>query len=105
MSEQINDIPGSDPSRRQFIKGASVVLAGGAVLGVNARIARSANISGSDEIKIGVIGCGGRGQGAAAQALETKGKVTLWSVCDAFADNMQRCLKEVSEQVSRGAND
>jgi predicted dehydrogenase len=105
MSEQSIEIPGSDPSRRQFIKEASVVLAGGAVLGVNARIARSANISGSDEIKIGVIGCGGRGQGAAAQALETKGKVTLWSVCDAFADNMQRCLKEVSEQVSRGAND
>jgi myo-inositol 2-dehydrogenase / D-chiro-inositol 1-dehydrogenase len=101
MSVVFNETPGSDPSRRQFIKGASVVLAGGAVLGVNARIARSANISGSDEIKIGVIGCGGRGQGAAAQALETKGKVTLWSVCDAFADNMTGCLESLKRTADK----
>ncbi len=101
MSDQPNEILGSDPSRRQFIKGASVVLAGGAVLGVNAQIARSANISGSDEIKIGVIGCGGRGQGAAAQALETKGKVTLWSACDAFADNMSNCVESLRREAEK----
>src|SRR5829696_5400563 len=91
----------ADPSRRTFIKGASAIVAGGAVLGVNQRIARSAYVSGSDEIKIGLIGCGGRGQGAAAQALETKGKVTLWSACDAFADNLTGCLENLQREVSK----
>ena len=58
MSDSPNEIILPGQSRREFIKGASVVLAGGAVLGVNQQIARSAHISGSDEIKIGVIGCG-----------------------------------------------
>ncbi|HEX6960879.1 MAG TPA: Gfo/Idh/MocA family oxidoreductase, partial [Lacipirellula sp.] len=101
MSDPSNEILVPGQSRRQFIKGASVVLAGGAVLGVNQRIARSAQISGSDEIKIGLIGCGGRGYGAAAQALETKGKVTLWSVCDAFADNMLNCLEGLKRETEK----
>jgi predicted dehydrogenase len=101
MSDPSNEILTPDHSRRQFIKGASVVLAGGAVLGVNQRIARSAQISGSDEIKIGLIGCGGRGYGAAAQALETKGKVTLWSACDAFADNMLNCLEGLKRETEK----
>jgi predicted dehydrogenase len=105
MSDQTSASVPSDHSRRQFMKGASALVAGGAVFGLNSRVARAANVSGSDEIKIGLIGCGGRGQGAAAQALETKGRVTLWSVCDAFADNMQRCLDEVTKQVARGAKD
>nr|MBA3484285.1 Gfo/Idh/MocA family oxidoreductase [Pirellulales bacterium] len=101
MSDQNIEKTSADPSRRHFLKGASAIVAGGAVLGVNQRIARSAYVSGSDEIKIGLIGCGGRGQGAAAQALETKGKVTLWSVCDAFADNMAGCLEKVQNEVAK----
>ena len=53
-----------DSTRRTFLKTTSALL-GGAVLGANAQIARSAHIGGSDEIKIGLIGCGGRGKGAA----------------------------------------
>jgi predicted dehydrogenase len=93
----------SDPSRRQFMKGASALVAGGAMLGVNQQIARSAHIGGSDEIKIGLIGCGGRGRGACTQALETKGKVTLWSVCDAFADNMTSTLDAIKADVEKNA--
>lgn len=79
MSDQTSQNSPAGHSRRQFIQGASAIVAGGAVLGLNQRIARSAHVGGSDEIKIGLIGCGGRGYGAAAQALETKGKVTLSS--------------------------
>jgi len=105
MSDHSSENLRADQSRRQFMKGASVLVAGGAVLGINQRIARSANVAGSDEIKIGLIGCGGRGSGAAAQALATKGRVTLWSVCDAFANNMQRCLKDVTDEVAKHAKD
>ena len=105
MSDQFSANPAADQSRRQFIKGASAIVAGGAVLGINQQVLRGAHVSGSDEIKIGLVGCGGRGTGAVAQALETKGKVTLWAACDAFADNMQRCLEDVKGQVEKGSKD
>ena len=75
MSES-NSQHSEGASRRTFLKTTSA-LVGGAVLGANATIARSAHIGGSDEIKVALIGCGGRGIGAATQALATKGKVTL----------------------------
>src|SRR5690348_15568797 len=103
MSEQRGGNLWSDPSRRQFVKGASALVAGAGLLGVNQQIARSAHVSGSDEIKIGLIGCGGRGRGAASQALETKGKVTLWAVCDAFADNMSDALSGLKNEVAEKA--
>ena len=102
MSDQQSQQPSADHSRRTFIKGATAVVAGGAVLGLNQQIARSAHVGGSDEIKVGLIGCGGRGRGAATQALETKGKVTLWSACDAFADNMQNTVHGINEDVKKG---
>jgi predicted dehydrogenase len=101
MSERINSQPGNDPSRRQFLKTSSAVV-GGAIVGANATIARSAHVSGSDEIKVAVIGCGGRGKGAATQALATKGKVTLWAMADAFADRVEGSLDDIKRTVERG---
>src|SRR5205814_3563606 len=91
-------------STRTFLKTTSA-LVGGAVLGANATIARSAHIGGSDEIKVALIGCGGRGTGAASQALATKGKVTLWAAADAFASNLQGGLDKIKEEVRRGQRD
>ena len=63
----VNDRNTAKPSRREFLTSATaatgVVLAGG--LG----IARTAHAAGSDELKIALIGCGGRGTGAAANCL------------------------------------
>ena len=94
----------SDSSRRSFLKTTSTLL-GGALLGANAQIARASHPGGSDEIKVALIGCGGRGGGAAAQALATKGKVTLWAAADAFADNLQACIQSIQQQVERGRRD
>ena len=52
------------PSRRNFIKNGSMMLAGGAIVGGNLSVARGAHAYGSDTIKIGLVGCGGRGTGA-----------------------------------------
>src|SRR3954467_5143486 len=103
MSES-NSQSSEGASRRSFLKTSSA-LVGGAVLGANAAIARSAHIGGSDEIKVALIGCGGRGTGAATQALATKGKVTLWSAADAFASNLEAGLNSIKEQVKRGQRD
>jgi predicted dehydrogenase len=55
-------------------------------------ITRTAHAAGSDEIKVGLIGCGARGTGAAAQAISTEGPVKLWAMADAFKDRLQTSL-------------
>jgi myo-inositol 2-dehydrogenase/D-chiro-inositol 1-dehydrogenase len=94
----------SASSRRSFLKATSA-LVGGAIVGANATVARSAHPGGSEEIKVALIGCGGRGSGAISQALATKGPVTLWAAADAFEDNLQGCLKSVQQQIDRGRRD
>jgi myo-inositol 2-dehydrogenase/D-chiro-inositol 1-dehydrogenase len=89
----------NESSRRQFMKGASAAVAGGIVLGANVQIARSAFVAGDDEIKIGLIGCGGRGTEAAMQALKTEGKTTLWAMGDAFVDRVQGSLAGITGNI------
>src|SRR5262245_40064975 len=91
-------------ARRASLKPTSALM-GGAMLSDNARSARPAHINGSDEIKIALIGCGGRGIGAATQALATKGKVTLWAAADAFEDNVKAALDSIKNDVDRGKRD
>jgi myo-inositol 2-dehydrogenase / D-chiro-inositol 1-dehydrogenase len=74
-------------SRRSF--GVAAATAG-AVAGVLADpIARMAHAAGSDRLKIGLVGCGGRGTGAASQAISADPGVVLWAVADAFADRAE----------------
>ena len=47
---------------------------------------------GNDTIKIALVGCGSRGTGAAAQALQTKGPVKLWAMADLFEDRLESSL-------------
>jgi myo-inositol 2-dehydrogenase/D-chiro-inositol 1-dehydrogenase len=47
---------------------------------------------GSDELRIGLIGCGGRGSGAVAQALSTKGPTRLVAVADMFMERVDGCI-------------
>lgn len=104
MAENRNQ-PGEGSSRRTFLKATSALVGGAVLGGVNAQIARGSHPGGSDEIKVALIGCGGRGTGAAVQALATKGKVTLWAAADAFADNAQACVENIQQQVERGRRD
>ena len=72
-------------------------------LGTGLNIARAANVAGSGEIKVALIGCGGRGNGAALQALETEGKVTLWAMADAFAEQVTGGLESDSTRRREAA--
>lgn len=78
-------------TRRDFLKASGAVAAAAAI---TAPLVRPAGVyaSGSDEIKIGLIGCGGRGTGAAGQALSTKGPVKLVAVADAFEDQAHKAV-------------
>ncbi len=76
-------------SRRDFVRQASL-LAGGALILPN--LGRSNYFSGSDDtIKVAVVGCGGRGTGAAIQALLSRQNVKLVAMADAFKDRVDNC--------------
>jgi myo-inositol 2-dehydrogenase / D-chiro-inositol 1-dehydrogenase len=73
-------------SRRDFLK--TSVLAGTAAAG-GLSIARSAHAAGKAEIRIGMIGCGGRCSGAAAQALGLGKDIKLAGMTDVFQERMR----------------
>ena len=89
--------------RRRFLRTSAATAAVG-LLGSGVSLARSAHVAGNDEIKIALIGCGGRGTGAAVQALRTAGPVKLWAMADAFEDRLEGSLKQLTTgaSVSRG---
>ncbi len=82
-------------ARRDFLK-SSAMIAGGSLL-ATAPLA-GAYASGSDTIKIALIGCGSRGTGAAFQALSTKENLKLVAMADAFRDRLDTSYKAVSEK-------
>jgi predicted dehydrogenase len=88
MKESLPLVPAT--SRRTFLRNSSLLVAGGAIAASQVQVARGAHAFGSDTIKLGLVGCGGRGTGAAIQAMNTEGgEVKLVAMADAFADRIQ----------------
>jgi predicted dehydrogenase len=87
-------------SRRSFLKSTSTAVAGGALLSALPveRFAHAAASPG-ETIRLGLVGCGGRGSGATAQALKACGQAKLVATADAFADQIDRSLKSINGEV------
>jgi myo-inositol 2-dehydrogenase / D-chiro-inositol 1-dehydrogenase len=77
-------------NRRAFLKtsAASVATAAAVLPGAFAA-------AGNEVLRVGLVGCGGRGTGAAREALRSDPKVKLVAMCDAFADRLQDSLKNL----------
>ncbi len=73
-------------------------MAGGGILAATLPIGASAQVAGSDTIKVALVGCGNRGSGAAVQALSTELPVQLVSMADAFQDRLDQSLTNVLEE-------
>ncbi|MEW6306492.1 MAG: Gfo/Idh/MocA family oxidoreductase [Verrucomicrobiota bacterium] len=84
-------------SRRRFLKTSAA--AGGALL-ANLDISRFAHAAGSDEVKIALVGCGGRGTGAAANSLgnATHAGMKIMAMADAFRDRLDRSHATLEKQ-------
>lgn len=82
--------------RREFVK-TSGLIAGGLLAGP---IFSKANyFSGADDtIRVALIGCGGRGTGAAMQALQSGQNVKLVAMADAFADRIESCFNTITNE-------
>lgn len=80
--------PGTGVSRRGFVVGTTLAAMGAAAfpalghLGVHA---------GAGRMKVGVIGCGGRGTGAAANILEASPDVEIWALADVLPERVASC--------------
>ena len=84
----------NDASRRDFLKAAATI--GGTLAGV-ASLNPVVHASGDDTLRVGLIGCGGRGTGAASQALMADTRVKLTAMGDLFKDQLQLSLKTLNE--------
>ena len=92
------------PSRRDFLKTSSAALVGSALAPAALALPdRPVHAQGSGTLKVGLLGCGGRGSGAAKNALMADPDVALVAVGDAFADMAQNCVKSLQADAECGA--
>ncbi|MGB1141731.1 MAG: Gfo/Idh/MocA family oxidoreductase, partial [Halioglobus sp.] len=98
-------------NRRSFLGGSSLVaggmLLGGTLAGCDTNSSTAVPSRGDDlpegasvtpagdrTLKIAVVGCGGRGTGAIANAMRADAQTELVAVADAFADNAESCASK-----------
>lgn len=74
-------------SRRTFLKTSSAAVASAIALPTVLRGAAD-----SRKLKIGLVGCGGRGTGAANNALIADSNVELFAMADVFEDKLEKSL-------------
>jgi predicted dehydrogenase len=95
MNQPNETAPAGSPSRREFLK-TSLAAAGAAAAG-GLSLARSAHAAGSDVIRIGLIGCGHRGPGAACDAMTADPGVRLVALTDIFPSQVAYHRKKLAQ--------
>jgi predicted dehydrogenase len=86
-------------TRRDFLAGATAVAAGAAL----ASLAPPVHAAGSDILRVGLIGCGSRGTGAAEQALTADPNTKLVAMGDMFPDRLKDSLTRLKNNKTVGA--
>jgi len=79
-------------SRRSFLQTSTAAAVAASFTPARAQIAGA-------KLKLGLIGCGGRGTGAAAQALTADSNTEMWAMGDVFADALDKSHKALSAEV------
>src|SRR5579859_740049 len=92
-AQKINDL-GGEPnlSRRNFLKKSSLVAASTAVA-ANFPFVMTSRADANLPIRVGLIGCGGRGTGAAGNVLKSSENVKIVALGDLFSDRLETCRK------------
>jgi predicted dehydrogenase len=94
----LNSLPSSPSSRREFLKTTGKLAAASALAGV---ALPQVHAAGSDMIQLALIGCGGRGTGAAADALNTKsGPINLVAMADVFENRLASSYENLSKNFA-----
>jgi len=96
--------PGAAPftlNRRRFLTSSAAATAGLAMLD----LARVAHAAGSDRLRVGLIGCGGRNTGAAVQALRADPGAVLVAMADIFLERIQNARRVIQAELARDGRD
>jgi predicted dehydrogenase len=94
MSEPANSLS----SRRTFLQESGKMAAVTALVGVGVPRVHNAV---DDTIRVALVGCGGRGTGAAANALSVKsGPITLYAMADVFPERLATSFQSLQQQFS-----
>lgn len=87
-----------NPGRRDFIKKTSTAMVG-TTMGFNVLAKGDSNLKfSSDTLKVGLIGCGGRGTGAAHQAMNADPNVVVTAMADVYQDRLDSAYKHLKEE-------
>lgn len=79
------------PSRRTFLQTTAATMGAAA-------LAPAVHAAGNDTLKLGLIGCGGRGRGAAINALDADPNTKLVAICDIFPDVVDNVAGELGKR-------
>jgi len=82
-------------NRRQFVKFSAAAAAAALTPGI---IARGAYAGGRDSVKVGIIGCGGRGTGAGVNSLQANEATRITALADVFPERVESCRKNIQGQ-------
>lgn len=81
-----SNYPTTPVTRRDFLRASAVAASATAIGALD--LSRSAHAAGNDLIKVGMVGCGDRNGGAAAQALSADPGTRLVAMADIFRDRI-----------------
>lgn len=84
-------------SRRAFT--ASTAAIGAAAVFATPSLASIKKLRSENTLRVGVVGCGGRGTGAVIQALKADQGSVLWAMGDVFEDKINPCLHYATEAM------
>jgi len=85
-------------TRREFLKGSTAAVVGSAVAA--GWTIPAVYAAGSDEIRVGLIGCGGRGTGAAENVAQAAPGVKIIALGDVFKDKIDSCVDSLKKTIA-----
>lgn len=90
----------SQPNRRNFIStSAKIAAAGSIAASIAPSRAMGFHNSVYDTLKIGLVGCGGRGTGAVMNAAKADSNTKVVALADAFMDRIETCAKSIKNEI------
>jgi len=90
-------------SRREFLK-TSGMLTAGAVVAATFPAPLMVHAAGSDQLRVALIGCGGRGTGAAGDCISAGGNVKIVAVADAFMEKAKKAADAFNRRFGEKAD-
>lgn len=101
MTHERSDRSSFAVSRRDAIKASAGLAAAAAVGGVGGTLSMAMGAGPrryeSKRLRVGVIGCGGRGTGAAGNCLEASNDVEIVALADMFPDKLEQCKSQLAQ--------